>query len=213
MPFDMNDEETKTAVAKMIEEAVGPVKTKNSELLAELKEAKKGKTIDPAEVEKLESKIETLTGELTLAQKAAKDATKAAETASKALETESGFTKTLLIKNGLSETLVKNGVKDEDFLDALVTKFSQGAAIVAEGDTRKAMLGDKELSVVVTEYLGTDAGKKFVSAPNNSGGGAEGGKGGASGGKTMIRSQFDALGQAERATFAKDGGKVVDQAA
>lgn len=213
MPFDMNDEETKTAVETMIADAISGLDKKNKDLLAELKEAKKGKTIDPAEVERLETQIEKLNGDLTAAQKAASDAAKAADKATKALETESGFTKTLLIKNGLTETLVKNGVKDEDFLDALVTKFSQGAAIVAEGDTRKAMLGDKELSVVVTEYLGTDAGKKFVSAPNNSGGGAEGGKGGASGGKTMIRTQFDALGQAERATFAKEGGKVVDQAA
>jgi hypothetical protein len=212
MTIDMNDPETKAAVQALIDDAVTPLKTKNSELLTELKEAKKGKQIDPAEVEKLESRIDSLTGELTAAQKAAKDAAKAAETATKALETETGFTRTLLVQNGLKDTLIKGGVKDEDFLDALVTKFSTGATVVSEGDVRKAMLGDKELSAVVTEYLASDSGKKFVAAPNNGGGGAGGGGGDAKG-KTMTRSAFDQLDAGAKMAFSKDGGKVIEQAA
>jgi len=211
MPFDINDEETKTAVAKMIEEAVGPLKTKNGELLNELKEARKGKTIDPAEVEKLEAKVDDLTSQLTAAQKEAKTAKANEEKATKALETESGFTRSLLIQNGLKDTLIKGGVKDEDFIDALVSKFSPGATIAVEGDTRKAMIGDKEMSAAVAEYLASDAGKKFVAAPNNSGGGAGGGKGGDAG-KAISSSDFAALNPKDRAAKMAEGFVIKDAA-
>jgi hypothetical protein len=47
-------EQIKTAV----EEATSGLAKKNSELLAELKEARKGKQIDPAELDKLQEKID-----------------------------------------------------------------------------------------------------------------------------------------------------------
>jgi regulator of replication initiation timing len=217
MPFDMNDPDTKTAVEAMIAEATGGLKTKVDELIGDNKKLKadlrKTQDINPDDLAKLETENDKLRGELTTAQKVAKEATSAAEKSAKALDAESGFTKKLLIENGLKDTLIKGGVKDEDFLDALVTKFSQGAAVVVDGEIRKAMLGDKELGVVVTEYLGSDAGKKFVAAPSNGGGGAPGGRGGGGSPKTMTREQFGGLDPAGQMAFSKEGGKVVDQAA
>ena len=127
-------------------------------------------------------------------------------------EKESAFTQKLLIQDGIKSALIANGVKDEDYIDSLAAKFSQGATIVVNGDAREAMLGDKKLADAIKEWAGTDAGKKFVAAPLNGGGGAPGG-GGAGGGKTMATSDFNALGAKERAAFMSSGGTLTDQAA
>lgn len=202
---------TQADLDEAIEKAVGPLKSKVEEVIGDNKklknELRSKSEIKPEDMAALESENERLKADLTKAQKEAKDATTAAEKATKALEDESGFTRKLLVENGLKDTLIKGGVKDEDFLDALVTKFSQGASIVSEGDMRKAMLGDKELSAVVTEYLGSDAGKKFVAAPHNSGGGAPGGKGGATG-KSVTQEQFDGMSPKDRSSFFADGGTI-----
>jgi hypothetical protein len=211
MAFDPNDTETKEAIAKIVEEAKAGIETKNRELLAELKEARKGRQIDPAELEKLEAKLDDVQAKLTAAEKQAKDATKAAETAQKALETESSFTQKLLVQDGLKSALIAAGVKDDDFLDALTTKFAPTASIVAEGSERKVMIGDKPLADAIKAWAGSDSGKKFVAAPLNGGGGAPGGKGG-EGGATITRAQYDADPVAG-IKAVRDGAKVVDQAA
>lgn len=212
MAFDPNDTETKEAIAKIVEEAKAGIEAKNRELLAELKEARKGRQIDPAELEKLEAKIDEVQAKLTAAEKQAKDSAKAAETAQKALEAETGFTQKLLVQDGLKSALIAAGVKDDDFLDTLTAKFAPTASIVANGAERKVMMGEKPLADAIKEWAGSDSGKKFIAAPVNGGGGAPGGKGG-EGGKTMTRQAFDALEPVAKVTFAKEGGKVVDQAA
>lgn len=204
--------EAKAALAAAIEEATSGLKSKNVELLAELKAARKGQAIDPAEVEKLEAKIDGLTGELTAANKATKDATKAAETATKALAQETGFTQKLLVDNGLVSELTKNGVTNAAHLKAAQAMLRAGVQIVADGESRAAKFGDKPLSDYVKEWAGSDEGKHFVAAPVNSGGGAQGG-GGRVQGKTMTRKEFDsktASGDATLMSFFKDGGKLVE---
>lgn len=177
----LNSPEVKAAIAAAVEEATAGQQQKNTQLLAELKAARKGQAIDPAEVEKLEAKIDSLTGELTTAQKAVKEATKAAEANAKALQAETGFTQKLLIDNGLVGELTKHGVTNAAHLKAAQAMLRQGVQIVADGETRVAKVGDKALSDYVKEWAASDEGKHFVAAPNNSGGGANGG--GGSGGK------------------------------
>lgn len=216
MPFDANDPEAKAAIADAVKAAVEEAKTglenKNRELLSEVKELKKGRQIDPAEVEKLEAKIEALQTELTTAQKTAKDATKAAETAAKALETETGFTHKLLAENGVVAALTAANVTDPAYLEAAKAMHLPQIKVLADGEARKAMYGDKALDEAIKEWAASDIGKKFVSAPANGGGGAGGG-GQEPTSKTILRSQFDAMDHASRAAFSRDGGKVVDQAA
>ena len=62
-----------------VEEATQGLANKNKELLAELKEARKGKQIDPAEIDKLQSKIDSLESDLLNANKSLKDGNKAYE--------------------------------------------------------------------------------------------------------------------------------------
>lgn len=214
----MADEKTytKADLDAAIAEANKGLEAKRDELLAEVRELKqslrKTQEIKPEDFAALESENDKLKGELAKATKDLTAAQKAAEQATKALEAESGFTSKLLIQDGIKSALIANGVKDEDYLDALVTKFSAGAAVVTEGDARVAKMGDKAVADAIKEWAGSDAGKKFVAAAVNNGGGAPGGAGGGAA-KTVTRAQFDGMDQAARASFAKDGGKVVDAAA
>lgn len=203
----------KTAVDEAVEAATTGLASKNKQLLTELKEARKGREIDPAEIEKLEAKIDTLDTELKAAQKAAKDSAKMVETATKTLETEKRFTQKLLIDNGLVSELTKHGITNAVHLKAAQAMLRNGVEIVADGDNRTAKVGDKTLTDFVKEWAAGDEGKHFVSAPGNSGGGAQGGKGGNGTAKTMSRADYDskvASGDQTVNSFFADGGKLTD---
>ena len=158
-----------------IEEATIPLVKKKNELLAELKTARKN-VENSGDVEKLQDKIESLETENTNLVKQNKEGTKALELATKNLENESGFTSKLLLDNGLTDALVKAGIAPQ-FLTAAKSMLSSQAKIVIDGDGRKAVIGDKDLSVAISDWANSDDGKHFVQAPANGGGGAEGGKG------------------------------------
>jgi hypothetical protein len=191
-----------------VDEATSGLAKKNGELLAELKEARKGKQIDPAELDKLQNKIDELENNLTASQKTIKDQQKAFEQTKAALDSESGFTSKLLLDNGLTDALVKAGVA-APFLPAVKAMLSSQAKIAIDGDTRKAVIGDKDLSTFVTEWATSDDGKHYIAAPQNNGGGASGGSS-STGQQVVNRSTFDAMSHPERASFAKSGGKVTD---
>ena len=192
-----------------VDEATSGLAKKNSELLAELKEARRGKQIDPAELDKLQEKIDGLENQLTASQKTIKEQQKAFEQTKAALDSESGFTSKLLLDNGLTDALVKAGVA-APFLPAVKAMLSSQAKIAIDGDTRKAVIGDKDLSTFIAEWATSDDGKHYIAAPQNNGGGASGGSG-STGQQVVSRSTFDAMSHPERASFAKNGGKVTEQ--
>ena len=191
-----------------VEEATNGLVKKNSELLAELKDARKGKQIDPAELDKLQEKVDGLENQLTVSQKTIKEQQKAFEQTKAALDSESGFTSKLLLDNGLTDALVKAGVATP-FLPAVKAMLSSQAKIAIDGDVRKAVIGDKDLSAFVTEWATSDDGKHYIAAPQNNGGGASGGSN-STGQQVVNRSTFDAMSHPERASFAKNGGKVTE---
>lgn len=212
---------TQADIDKAVEAALEGVKSKNTELLDEVKtlkaELRKSKDIDPADVAKLEEENDRLKGELTKAQKDAKDAAKAAETATKQLETESGFTTKLLTENALNTALAEAGVKEPAMLKAVKAMMVGTAQVVTDGNDRVVKIGEKPLTDYIKEWAGTDEAKHFISAGNNNGGGAPGGKGASGGGKTMTRSAYSALDQHAKAelgtAMAKGELKLVDDAA
>lgn len=215
-------EDVDAAIAKAVaavQESVDRLEAKNEQLIGENRKLKRGAEIKPEDLAAAEDRADKAETALKEAQKAAKDALKAKETAETKLEAESKFTQKLLIQDGLKSALIANGVKDEDFLDSLTAKFGSTASIVADGDQRKAMLGDKPMADAIKEWAASEAGKKFVSAPANSGGGAGGGDRNKGGGnvKTMTRSQYNALDQNEKSALGPDMAKgelkIVDEAA
>lgn len=215
MPFDATDPDTKAALKAAVDDAIeaakAPLDTKNRELLAELKEARKSATITPEQLAKVESDRDKAVSDLAAANKTAKDATAAADKAAKALETEQGFTHRLVAEHGLMQALSANGVTDPAYLEAAKAMHIGAVKVVADGETRKAMFGDKELSDAIKEWATGEVGKKFVAAPNNGGGGASGG-GGSGAGKTIPASDFNALSPKGRAVKMAEGFSVADAA-
>ena len=192
--FDTPEE--KAALAAAIDEAVQGLKTKNAELIDKNKKLQKGQEIDPQTVVDLENQLDAMKGELTTAQKAAKEAVKTADTATKALQAESGFTQKLLVDNGLVSELTKHGVTNPVHLKAAQAMLRSGVQIVVDGENRTAKFGDKPLADYVKEWATGDEGKFFVAAPSNSGGGAQGG-GNAQPNQTLTSTQKIAAGLAK----------------
>lgn len=203
------------AVKDAIEEATKGLKQNLSDALDEAKEAKRklraASEIKPEDMAALETELDKVKGELATAQKAAKDANTAKEKAEKALADESTFTQKLLVQDGLKSQLIAAGVKDEDYLDTLSAKFAGQAKVEVDGDKRVVKLGDKPLDAAIKEWAGSDAGKKFIAAPANSGGGAPGGSKGGTG-KGISQAEFDAMSPKDRAAHFADGGTITQPA-
>lgn len=206
MPFDPNDPDTKAAIAAAVSEAVSGLDTKNKELLAKLKDAKKGSTIEQADVDKLEAKIETLEAENKAAVKAAKDAAKLAETSTQALSKETAFSQKLISETALTEALVAANVAKQ-FLPAAKALLASQVAIKVDGENRLAVVGDKPVTDFVKSWAASEDGKHYVAAPSNGGAGASGGASGA-GGKVMTNDAFQQLTPVARSEFMTSGGKL-----
>lgn len=210
MTIDVNSQEFKDAVQAAVDAATEGLATKNRELLGEVKKLKRGAEIDPAEVQALESQIDALKADLTKAQKEAKAFAKQAEDSTKALESESGFTRSLLIEQGLTAELVSAGVKNPAHLKAALAMLKSDAQVVQDGDKRVAKIGDKAIKDYVKEWAAGDDGKHFITADQNSGGGASGGGGGGGASPTMTRSAFDSLSPMAKASAMKAGTKLTE---
>lgn len=224
MPFDPNDAEAKAAIKAAVETAmsaasekhdadIAGLKAKRDELIAANRELKKGAEIKPEDMAAAEDRADKAEATLAEANKQVKALTTERDKAVKALETEGGFTRKLLVENGLREALAAHGVTNAVHQKAAMAMLASGVEIATDGENRVAKVGDKPLADFVKEWAGGEEGKHFVAAPGNSGGGAPGGKGATPGGKTMTRGAFDALDHGARAAFSKDGGRVVDEAA
>jgi len=191
-------------IQAMIDEAVATategLKNHNKQLLADLKRNERnGKSVDPAEVERLESALEKAQTDNAALQKQYKELTKNYETTTNALESESKYTRQLLIQNGLTAELSKAGVTNPTHLKAVQAMLKENVQIVVEGDARIAKIGDKALSDFVKEWAAGDEGKHFVQAPANSGGGATGGNGG---GAALNKGKVDGSPEERAAYFA-----------
>ena len=204
---------TKAEVDAAIAEAKDAQDAKNAELLNEVKKLKadlrKTQDIKPEDVAAIEAERDKALTDLATATKMAKEATAAAEKATKALESEAGFTHRLVAENGLVKALAEAGVTDPAYLEAAKAMHLGNVKVTADGDVRKALYGDKELDAAIKEWAAGDVGKKFVAAPNNSGGGSPGGKGGAST-KSLSEQAIAALSPKARAAHFADNGVIAD---
>lgn len=149
---------------------------KNRELLGELKAAKaraKGVEIDPDEYAGLQSEVDALRDQLAKTEKMSKGEI---EKFQKALSEKDGAIQNYLIENGLADAMLKANVRT-DLMPAVKAMLKQQTSVKADGSEYMALMGEKPLAEAVIEWAQSDAGKPFVSAPDNSGGGAAGGAG------------------------------------
>lgn len=214
MSIDLNapevQEAIKSAVRTAVENETSGLISKRDELLAEVKKLKKGQEIKPEQYEALENELDAYKEKLAEANKVVKTTQTEFDKVKQMFEAENSYTSRLLVDNGLQAELLKAGVTNPAHLKAVKSMLSGQVKVMAEGDERKAVIGDKTLSDYVSEWSKSDEGKHFIAAPSNSGGGSTGGGNAGGGGKTMPRAQFDKISSAEKQGFLKDGGKLID---
>jgi hypothetical protein len=142
--------------------------SKNKELLMELKTTRaKVKEVDFDEYYRLKDENDELKTNYSKLEKTYKSET---EKLSKSLADKEGFLTKTLLDDGLTQSLVKVGVKAE-FLEATKALLKSQAKL---DDNYAPMIGDKGLNDFITEWSSGD-GKHFITAPANGGGGAKGG--------------------------------------
>jgi len=191
--MDIDSPEGKAAIKAAVEEATSGLIKKRDELLNEVKTLRKNSEIKPEAYQALKDENDALNDKLAETGKALKVAQSDTEKATKALQAESAAVSKMLIDNGLTEAITAAGVKPE-LAKAAKAMFASQATIKADGETRAAVIGDKSLSDFVTEWSKSDEGKHFVQAPENSGGGANGGSGRADTSQNQTSTQKIAAG-------------------
>ena len=202
--------EFKKALKDAVEEATSGLIAKRDELLAEVRQLKKGRAIDPADVEKLENERDEWKAKAEASDKSAKKAIADVEKATKAAADADAREQGLLIDNGLTEALNAAGVTNPAHAKAAKALLRPSLQVVAEGDKRIVKAGDKALAEHVKEWAAGDEGKHFVIAAPASGGGSQGGHKGGGAAKSVTRTQWDSMSHADRAEHSKAGGTVTD---
>lgn len=211
MTIDRNDPEVKALIEEITAAATEGLSSKNKELLAEVKTLKakaRGADIDPAEHAALQSQVEELTDKLGKAEKTGKAEL---EKLTKQITEKDGALTKHLINAGLTDALVKAGIKPE-MLDAVKALHQNKASINAKDGAYEALIDGKPLAEFVTTWAQSDQGKHFVTAPQNGGGGSQGGSGKGTG-KTITRAEYNTRQQAGDGSlpaFFKEGGTVID---
>lgn len=171
----MTDEELKAKLTEL-EDANSALVAKNRELLGEVKTFKakaKGADIDPTEYANLQTALEEAQATIAKLEKTSKGEI---DKLSKQLTEKDSALQSYLIDGGLTDALAKAGVQPH-FMDAAKAML-KAQAVIDTTDGYKAVLGGKPISEAISEWANSDQGKHFVSASNNTGGGALGGNNG-----------------------------------
>ena len=205
---DLTSPEVTAAIEVAVAEAITGLKNKNTELLGELKAARKTAVIDPDEFSRLKEERDDLKDRITEFDKALKSAKLDTEKTLKLYNDELSRSTAMDIDSKLSAALSECKVRPE-LIKAAKAMFSGMAKSEVKDNVRQVTMDGKAVSDYVKEWAATDEGKHFVAAPANAGGGAPGGAGGDEK-SSVTRAQFDGMSHVERSTFAIGGGKVVD---
>lgn len=170
--IDLNAPEVRAAIEAAVEKATAPLVAKRDELLGEVKKLRKNSEIDPADLERVEAERDQLKQQLAEATKAAKKAQTDLEAATKrATDIDSAYSNTLK-DAALSQALTKAGVTDPVYIEAAKALLGNGVQVVDVDGKRVVKAGEVDLDKHITEWAGSDAGKRFVAAPDTSGSGA-----------------------------------------
>lgn len=172
--IDTNSDEFKQALQEAVAEATEGLKAKNSELLGKIKKLQQATGITPEDLAAVESERDTLKAELQAAKRELTKAQRAAEEAGKrAAEIDTAYSRSIA-DSALTEALTKAGVTNPIHLKATKALLSGQIAVVDEDGKRIVKAGDKALGDFIQEWASSDEGKHFVTAPDASGGGAQG---------------------------------------
>lgn len=206
-------------IARAVDERTRGLVAKRDQLLDETKKLKSRLSaydgVDPDEYRRLKQaadKLQTEQAEVEgdwqrLRENLEQRHTEEVNRASKALEEERGFTRRLLVDQGLTQALMNQGVA-QPLIAGAKALLAGHADIVAEGSGRKAVIktdiGTLDLDTYVAEWVQTPEGKAYVGAPRSAGGGAHETNG--KGGERRLRRR-DLSSDAEKARFIRENGR------
>lgn len=218
--LDRKDAELMAEVDAYAEEKAQGLKTKNTELLGEIREVKAKLSKANEHSEELQAQLDKVEAD---AAKGKGDVQSQIDQALKPLNKK--LEQITAERDGATarlNKLTKQRVLDDALTKAKISPSMQAAVRALIDTDHQVVVADKDGQATVTidgkapddfvkEWVGTETGKNFVAASGNRGGAAPGAntdtKGG---GKTWTRTEFNAADQATRAARAKDGFKVVD---
>lgn len=206
------DDEIKTklseAVQAQIEEQVTGLKAKNEELLAEKKRIQKEK-------EQIDAQARAEAERIAQEQNDFKQLYESQKTEAETLQAKlQEMTSNIQRQTVMSEAarLASSLTKDVAKAKLLEKEISQRLTLV-DGEI-KVLDESGQLTVSKPESLTATIKESYpflVDGSQATGGGAARSQGGAEAGEKLVsRTDFDAMGQRERATFVKEGGKVID---
>lgn len=214
--------ELKEAIKTAVDGEVKGLKNKNTELLGKLNAEKDAKS-------ETEKRLNALEADKTKAEEDAATASGDVNKMREQLETRhkkelderdgkiknlDGQLNTHVLDQGLTASLTKANVAPGLMPAAKALIKAEFKGEIGDNDgTPFAKFDGQAVGDFVTNWAGTDAGKHFVTADKNSGGGSNGanGKGDAnSGAKTITRSAFSELSHAERSKSSIAGVQVVN---
>lgn len=175
--------------------------------------------IKPEDFARIEEENAKLKQDLATKEREFKRVQDALKTAEEAATTNKSQLHTLMRDEGLRKSLLEANIKKE-YLDAAQALLSRAVQVSDAGEVEAVVVEKgkevrKPLADFVKEWAGSEAGKNFVAAPVNSGGGS-----GGAGDKstqttkpTKSRADWDKMGPMEQRDFLKQGGRVVDAVA
>lgn len=219
-------DEANTLINDHVETEVKGLKEKNAELLGIQKKLKTTTDELTTRLEKLEEEKDAIENEKNtksgdiekitkkLEEKHAKEVGKLTEQLTAKDAELAGKTKLLnthVVGEGLTAALVKAKVKPEFMAAAkAVIQAETQAEVVDENGKPIAKFNGKAVEEFVTGWAQTDAGKHFVAADANSGGGSNGANGSGKAKTTtktkeMTREAFNELPPAERSKLSIEG--------
>ena len=195
MAYDPNDPKDKEIVDGLIQAAleeqreaheaeVERLNNKNKDLLKKVAKAREG-VDNVAEIERLERELDETKHELSEAQSNLRTTnrdlqkiTGERDSAVKERDSEREFSRNELIENNLTAALVEHKVAPH-FMDAARALLKGKAAVEVDSDGNRSVKADgKDVKEFVKEWAASDAGKHYIIAPGNAGGGSTGANGG-----------------------------------
>jgi hypothetical protein len=222
-------EEANALINEHVESEVKGLKDKNTELLGSLKKLKEENKTFNDRLEKLEDEKEAIEAEKNSKSGDIKKITEDLEKKHKKemekltiqlnekdgeITAKTKLLNTHVVGEGLTAALVKAKVKPEFMAAAkAVIQAETQAEVVDENGKPIAKFNGKAVEEFVTGWAQTDAGKHFVAADSNSGGGSNGANGSGKAStntKTMKHSEFNAMSYGERSKASIEGVTLVE---
>ena len=217
----LESEEGKAAIAAAVEAATDTLKANRDDVLGKLKKAQeerdslatRANELTDAEA-KAKAEAALASGDIEVVKAQMQEAhDKAMGVVSSERDGLNTKLNSYVVDQGLTEALIASGV-GKDYLPAAsaLIKATYAHEIGDNDGALFAKFDGKAVNDFASEWASSDAGKHFVSAGDNGGGGSNGANGGgkASGANTMSRSDFGKLDHASQVKFSVDGGNLID---